>query len=76
MEINKKTLTLPVELTTLKSESVGYLLMNPATFKIDEVAYKLSIQGAGLALVRVDNPSVIVNIDLAAVLLNAAEETK
>lgn len=74
MEISKKVLSLPVEMTTLKSESVGFILMNPATFKIDEVAYKLAIQGAGLALVRVDNPSVIVNIDLASILANAVED--
>ena len=74
MEINKKNLSLPVELTTIQAENIGFILMSPATFKIGDITYKLAIQGSGLALVRVDNPSKLVNIDLANVLVNAAED--
>jgi hypothetical protein len=76
MELNRKTITESVEITTVKSEGVGFILVNPATFKIGDVAYKLALQGGGLSLVAVEKPDTLVNIDLSAVLGKAAEEIK
>lgn len=76
MEIKKVNIIENVEATVLQSEGVGFLLMNPATFKIGERAFKLAVQGSGLALVAVDNPNVLVNLDLSSVLARAVDETK
>lgn len=75
MQSKRKELSLPVVFETLTSQNAGWILLNPATFKLNGEFYKVALQGGGLTLVSVDRPNKLVNVDLSVVLAEAAEET-